>query len=171
MLNCRQIFAHTGLRHTKQRCAILSALAISDLHPTAEELFDMVSSDANCEGISLATVYNTLETLCDANICMRLTLAGGSARYDVNLHRWKTAAGRTEFQFDPDRSPHLHVLDEDSGDILDVPDGLSEDLMGRIPPALVQQIEEAMGVEISRISVHLVGRQIQEAALAVSSSH
>ena len=56
----RDLLAQHDIRLTRQREEIYAALAATKAHPTAEELLRAVRSSH--PGISLATVYNTLET-------------------------------------------------------------------------------------------------------------
>ena len=58
----------SNLRPTKQRLAVAEALIGdgNDRHVTAESLFSSVNKDG--EAISLATVYNTLNTFRDAGL-------------------------------------------------------------------------------------------------------
>ncbi|MFG0328557.1 MAG: Fur family transcriptional regulator [Phycisphaerales bacterium] len=137
MEEVRKLFAERGLRCTKQRLAIYRALAATRSHPTAEELHDIVQHDAR--GLSLATVYNTLEALCDAGLCRRLPVTRGSSRYDADLH------------------PHLHVVDRESGRYIDVPDDLGRELLEQIRPEVLEQIEHRLGVRIDRVSLNLLG--------------
>lgn len=65
---------------TTQRTAIYNALCATTAHPTAEELFLMVRGQM--AGISLATVYNTLEMLVQEDMALKIT-GKRSARYDA----------------------------------------------------------------------------------------
>ena len=53
-------------------------------HPNADEVFQEVRSQV--PGISLATVYKSLETLVNCGLAAKLTYSDGSARYDAR--RW-----------------------------------------------------------------------------------
>jgi Fur family peroxide stress response transcriptional regulator len=64
---------------TAQRAAVYEALCQAPEHPTAEALFFAVRD--RLPGISLATVYNTLETLVDGGLAVKI-LGEGAARYD-----------------------------------------------------------------------------------------
>src|SRR5688572_10620027 len=57
----RELFAQHGLRCTRQRQTLFETLRACRCHPTAEELYRMLPCSG---GMSRATVYNTLETLC-----------------------------------------------------------------------------------------------------------
>src|SRR5699024_212410 len=99
----RKMFEEHGLRCTQQRAAVYAALAGSMDHPTADELHRQVSGEL--AGVSLATVYNTLEAFCRAGLVQKLPGAGdnGSARYDAV------------------RENHLHLRCRKSGAVADVP--------------------------------------------------
>jgi len=155
----RRIFADRGLRFTKQRCAIFEVLAYTDRHPTAEQLFEMVSDHPVCHGVSLATVYNTLDAFCDAELCVKLPVTHGCARYDANMVcKTNGEDGRMRIRYEPARQPHLHLVDQDSGEIHDVPDELSERLLASIPQSVVREIEEELGYEIRQVSLQFMGR-------------
>lgn len=70
-----------GGRSTLQRRAILGALAARHDHPTAEGLHREIRR--RIPGLSLATVYRTLDVLVRAGMAIRLPDATGSARYDA----------------------------------------------------------------------------------------
>jgi Fe2+ or Zn2+ uptake regulation protein len=69
-----------GQRFTEQRATIYRYLVGTDVHPTADEVFSAVRQ--NLPGISLATVYKSLETLVGCGLAVKLTYADDSARYD-----------------------------------------------------------------------------------------
>ena len=101
-----------GHRFTEQRAAVYRFLAHTNDHPTADEVFLNVRSDV--PGISLATVYKSLETLVGCGLATRLSYSDASARYD----------GRTD--------PHHHTRCLACGSVADVrghlPDDYFEDL-------------------------------------------
>ena len=101
----RQILEARGQRYTEQRAAVYRFLYRTDVHPTAEEVFLRVRGEL--PGISLATVYKSLETLVGCGLAHKLSYGDTSARYD----------GRTD--------PHLHARCLSCGRIADVP--------GRVP--------------------------------------
>ena len=72
----RELFRAHGLRCTRQRERIYEALASSTSHPTAEELH-LAVRDAD-GGLSLATVYNTLEAFTERGLCRRVPSASTS---------------------------------------------------------------------------------------------
>ncbi len=130
----RAVLTRHGIRATRQREEIYAALAASHEHPTAEELLRAVR--VTQPGLSLATVYNTLETFTRAGLCRKVctAAAGGPCRYDADL------------------SDHLHAVTPD-GRVRDIPADLGEAVLGHIPDELIRQIEARMGVRIERVSV------------------
>jgi Fe2+ or Zn2+ uptake regulation protein len=95
----RALHGH-GQRVTRQRAAVYTELAASRAHPTAVEVFNAVRGAV--PGISLATVYNTLEVLVRCGLTTRLSLSDGCARYDGQLE------------------PHLHARCESCGGVFDL---------------------------------------------------
>jgi Fe2+ or Zn2+ uptake regulation protein len=94
-----------GHRYTEQRAAVFDFLVNAHSHPTADEVF--LSVRPGIPGISLATVYKSLETLVGCGLATKLTYGDGSARYD----------GRTE--------PHHNARCCTCGKVFDVPGRLS----------------------------------------------
>lgn len=68
-----------NLRCTKQRAIIYGALLESEDHPSAEELYHKVKSQL--PSISLATVYNTLETLVSKKVINKVNTEQGCVHY------------------------------------------------------------------------------------------
>ncbi|TVQ61167.1 MAG: transcriptional repressor [Phycisphaerales bacterium] len=137
MTTYRDIFTRHGLRCTRQRETLYAALKVTKSHPTAEELHDRVrDQDA---GLSLATVYNTLDAFTAAGLIRRLpsTLGSGPCRYDADTHE------------------HVHLTTPD-GRIMDVPDDLSERFLDQLSDELVAELERRTGMRIGRVSVQLV---------------
>ena len=121
-----QRLADSGLRSTPQRELVYEALLQRRDHPTADELFSRVK--AELPGISLATVYNCLETLVQCGLVRAVNFERTSTRYCPNL------------------TPHAHFHDDETGATLDVdlPPSLLADLKSALPPGL-----EASAVEIT----------------------
>lgn len=73
-----------GLRMTKQRQVVFEVLTdISCQHPTASEVF--ASAKMRMPSISLATVYNCLESLTGAGAIRQVHIDREAARYCANL--------------------------------------------------------------------------------------
>ena len=135
-VDTKELFGQHGLRCTKQRKVIYDALVASKIHPTAEELHNLVSEC--CPGTSLATVYNTLEALCRSGLCIRLNATTGGARYDAS------------------QDDHLHCI-TDEGEILDVDRELAREILEAMPDETLRKIERQLGVKIGAVSVQLFG--------------
>lgn len=80
-LRLRKALEATGHRFTAQRAAVYRFLYGTTSHPNADEVFQGVR--AQVSGISLATVYKSLETLVGCGLAVKLTYSDGSARYDA----------------------------------------------------------------------------------------
>ena len=143
MKNTRELFTGHRLRCTTQRVALFEALSECKSHPTAEELFSIVKPCMS--SLSLATVYNTLDALCDAGLACKMPTAAGSSRYDA------------------DTTDHLHVRLQDTGEIRDVPVDLGRRLLERLPQSVIEDIEREMGLTIDGVNVQLIGRRRRDA--------
>ena len=78
--------ASVNLRPTRQRVT-LAALLVGDgqdRHVTAESLFAAAKQEG--EAVSLATVYNTLRSFCDAGLMQEVTVDGSKSYFDTNTH-------------------------------------------------------------------------------------
>ena len=77
--------AGVGLRPTRQRLS-LARLLVGDgenRHVTAESLYAAASQAG--EKVSLATVYNTLRTFCDAGLLNEVVVDGSLSYFDTRL--------------------------------------------------------------------------------------
>lgn len=135
----QQTFCEHGLRCTRQRRAIYDALTQSHSHPTADELFQMVRVQE--DGMSLATVYNTLEAFCGAGLAYKIAGCGGngSTRYD---------AGGDD---------HMHLRCRKTGHIVDAPHDLGERILEHIPQELIDELEDRIGFSVKKVQLDLVG--------------
>jgi Fe2+ or Zn2+ uptake regulation protein len=131
----RELFGRHNLRCTKRRIALFDALRSSTAHPSADELYRMLQPTC---GMSRATVYNTLDTLCRAGLVRRLPTTSGC-------------------RFDADTGDHAHLRMRDTHEIRDVPADLGRRLAGSIPPEALAAVERAMGVRIEGVHISLVG--------------
>ncbi len=138
MLSTCELFAGNNIRCTTQRRALYEALVATDSHPTAEELDRMVKSTT--DRLSLATVYNTLETFCKAGLARKLP-SNGCCRYDGDVSR------------------HLHLCFREDGTIQDVPAELGEKLIRELPDTIIAEIARTLGVEIEGINIQLLARR------------
>tara|TARA_Y100001933_G_scaffold230092_1_gene246885 strand:- start:482 stop:973 length:492 start_codon:yes stop_codon:yes gene_type:complete len=138
----RALFRAHGLRCTRQREQIYTALATTTSHPTAEELHHIVKDSEG--GLSLATVYNTLEAFTERGLCRRIPSASGSG----------------PSRFDADIADHAHIVLDD-GRILDLPHDLGEQIASEVPQAVLGAIEARLGVRIESVSVQFTARRVQ----------
>lgn len=135
-MDTQNLLSDSGIRCTRQRVEIYDALASTKLHPTAEELHQMVCRSS--PSVSLATVYNTLEAFCRAGLARRLPSEGGGFRYDADVE------------------DHLHFVASDGG-VRDVPRELGERLLRRITSEDIAELEAEMGVRIEGIRLSFIG--------------
>ena len=106
-----------GLRMTEQRRTIARVLEKSDDHPDVEELYGRaVAHDAD---ISIATVYRTVKLFEEAGILDKLEFGDGRARYE-----------------DAERDHHDHLIDMNSGEVIEFVDAEIEALQEKIAEKL-----------------------------------
>lgn len=70
------------LRMTRQRRVILETLRANNIHPSADEVYEMVRQQL--PRVSLATVYRNLEILSEVGEIQKLELSGSLKRFDGN---------------------------------------------------------------------------------------
>ena len=91
-----------GLRPTRQRLALARLLfETGDRHTTAEQLH-LEALDAKV-GVSLATVYNTLNQFTEAGLLREVVVEPGRSYFDTNV------------------SDHHHFFLEGEGELQDIP--------------------------------------------------
>lgn len=126
---------NAGVRITRQRAALLSVLARADDHPEAVELHRR--AEALQPGISLSTVYRTLTELEQQGVIHRHQFAGTPARFEhAETHH------------------HDHMIDVDTGEVVEFANARIE--------ALQAEIAEAMGYEIVHHRLELYVRRKPE---------
>ncbi len=119
-----------GLRLTGQRRTIAAVLEQADDHPDVEELHARAArADPN---ISLATVYRTVKLFEEAGILEKLEFGDGRARYE-----------------DADRDHHDHLIDIQSGEVIEFVDAEIE--------ALQEKIARKLGYELRGHRLELYG--------------
>lgn len=106
-----------GLRMTDQRRTIARVLEESDDHPDVEELHARAAS--RDPRISIATVYRTVKLFEEAGILDKLEFGDGRSRYE-----------------DAERDHHDHLIDVNSGDVIEFVDPEIEALQDRIAEKL-----------------------------------
>jgi Fur family peroxide stress response transcriptional regulator len=90
-----------GVKPTAQRAVITEYLIGTDMHPTADEVFQAVTQRLPV-ALSRATVYNTLNTLVEAGVIKEITIEPGRSRYDAKC------------------GDHHHFVDTETGRVYDV---------------------------------------------------
>lgn len=124
-----------GLRLTGQRRTIAGVLEEADDHPDVEELHARAAkADPN---ISLATVYRTVKLFEEAGILEKLEFGDGRARYE-----------------DADRDHHDHLIDIQSGDVIEFVDEEIE--------ALQEKIARKLGYELRGHRLELYGVPLKD---------
>ncbi len=83
--NHNQLAHNNKLRMTRQRRVILEELRKENLHPTADQLYEMVRK--RLPRISLGTVYRNLEILTSLGEIQTLEVSGSQKRYDGIAHK------------------------------------------------------------------------------------
>jgi len=124
-----------GLRMTGQRRIIAQVIQNSDDHPDAEEL--LARASAIDDGISIATVYRTVKLFEEAGILDKLEFGDGRARYE-----------------DAEREHHDHLIDMNSGAVIEFVDAEIEELQERIARKLGYELRghrmELYGVPLKK---------------------
>lgn len=124
-----------GLRITGQRRTIAQVLQQSEDHPDVEELYARAS--ARDAGISIATVYRTVKLFEEAGILDKLEFGDGRARYE-----------------DATRDHHDHLIDMNSGEVIEFVDPEIE--------ALQEKIAQKLGYELRGHRLELYGVPIKK---------
>ncbi len=119
-----------GLRMTEQRRVIAQVLEEADDHPDVEELYARAS--ARDPRISIATVYRTVKLFEESGIIDRLEFGDGRARYE-----------------DADRDHHDHLIDLNSGEVIEFVEPEIE--------ALQEKIAEKLGYRLKGHKLELYG--------------
>jgi Fur family iron response transcriptional regulator len=113
-----------GINPTQQRIAVTRTILTSGKHVAADQVFRIVNRDI--PKVSKATVYNTLGLLAKKGI-IREVIADPSRVF-----------------YDPNTSPHQHIYDEDSGELVDV--DAKEVVVTKLP--VLPENAELRGVDV-----------------------
>ena len=119
-----------GLRMTEQRRVIAQVLEEAVDHPDVEELYSRAS--ARDPRISIATIYRTVKLFEESGIIDRLEFGDGRARYE-----------------DAERDHHDHLIDMNSGEVIEFVDAEIE--------ALQEKIARKLGYELRGHRLELYG--------------
>jgi Fur family iron response transcriptional regulator len=96
-----QALTEHGIQPSAQRVAVADYVLYTADHPSADQVWAEVKRSFPM--LSRATVYNTLNLFTQKGLLRELVLAEGKV------------------VFDPKLDPHHHFLDEETGEIVDVP--------------------------------------------------
>ncbi len=124
-----------GLRMTDQRRTIAHVIEQASDHPDVEELH--ARANALDSRISLATVYRTVKLLQEMGILDRLEFGDGRARFE-----------------DSQRDHHDHLIDMDTGEVIEFCDPEIE--------ALQEKIARRLGYHLHGHRLELLGRKLKQ---------
>jgi Fur family transcriptional regulator, iron response regulator len=124
-----------GIQPSSQRVAIGRYVLATDQHPSADEVYERVRR--MLPALSRATVYNTLNLFVRKGLLRALAIAEGRTVFDPRLAR------------------HHHFVDEETGQVLDVPWEQLE----------VRRIESLQDLEVHDYQVVIRGRRKKRGAL------
>ena len=102
-----------GYRLTPQRMMVMSAIANSEHHISAEEIYVQVV--AKYPHVNISTVYRTLELLKRLNLVTETDLGGGRVRYHP-----------------ADKGHHHHLVCQECGAIIDLDESVLSSLRSRL---------------------------------------
>ncbi len=115
--------AHSGLRMTPQRRHVYAVLREKMDHPTADQVF--LRAKESMPEISMATVYNCLDTLVKCDMVKQVNTDRGAKRYCCNMQ------------------PHSHFYCDECGSVYDILQTIEpEDANFRIPRGFKMQTIE-----------------------------
>jgi Fur family ferric uptake transcriptional regulator len=119
-----------GLRLTGQRRVIAQILEAADDHPDVETIHARAAEADS--SISIATVYRTVKLFEEAGLLERLEFGDGRARYE-----------------DAERDHHDHLIDVQTGEVIEFVDPEIE--------ALQERIADRLGYELRGHRLELFG--------------
>lgn len=124
-----------GLRMTEQRRTVARVVGDAEDHPDVEELY--ARATAIDPRISLATVYRTVKLFEESGILEKLEFGDGRARYE-----------------DAERDHHDHLIDVNSGEVIEFIDpeieALQEKIAARLGYKLIGHRLELLGVPLKK---------------------
>ncbi len=118
-----------GIRPSAHRVTVGQHVLYTQSHPSADQVWTSVRKDFPM--IARATVYNTLNLFVDRGLLRRLLLGDGRVHFDPNL------------------SPHHHLIDEVTGIVYDIP----------WKALKMPNIKSVEGFDITEYQVVMVGRK------------
>ncbi len=129
-----KLCADNGVKFTHQRKIIADVISNSNDHPDANEVY--LRANKIDPRISLATVYRTIKLFEENNVLNRIELGGKRARYE-------------ELNED---DHHDHLIDIDSGEIIEFVNDEIESLQ--------MKVAKKLGYELVDHRMELFGRKI-----------
>ena len=129
-------YREQGRRLTPQRQLLFALMHDNVTHPTAEALFEEASK--RMPGISLRTVYQTLDELNEMGEVQLMHCDGGAVRFDPNVE------------------DHHHAMDAETGELYDVYVDNIDSLRAKLPA----------GFEVDNVSIVFHGRVAAKPASA-----
>ena len=117
------------MKYSKQRELILKTLQENPIHPTADEIYQLLRLEL--PSISLGTVYRNLNQLSESGEVMKITGLDGSVHFDHNTHK------------------HYHFICNKCNKVYDIP--------AKAIPNIENSVEEYTGLHISECELVLKG--------------
>ena len=137
----QESLATSGQKVTPQRENVFAVLLAKRDHPTVEDVFQRARE--SMPGLSLATVYNCLETFVGCGLVRQVNHERESTRYCPNL------------------APHAHFRDEATGHVHDI----------ELPPEIIQSLRSILpaGFNSETIEISFRGRSQETAPRSTSN--
>lgn len=101
MYDAMTVLNGIGIQPTPQRIAVVEIVLTRKDHYTADEVLELARK--SCPTVSRATVYNTLNLLAEKGVLTKQLLKEGTVVFDSNINE------------------HHHLVDGDTGEIIDIP--------------------------------------------------
>lgn len=127
-----QLCIELGLKMTEQRRVVARALSEATDHPNVEELYRRAT--AIDPRLSIATVYRTVRLLEEHAIIERRDFGGGRARYEPT-----------------EQSPHYHIVDVDTGCVIEFESPEHE--------AMIQKIVARSGYQVLSLRLEVFAKR------------
>ena len=131
-----KLCAENGVKFTHQRRVIAEVISKSNDHPDANDVY--LRANKNDPRISLATVYRTIKLFEEQNVLNRIELGGKRARYE-------------ELNED---NHHDHLIDIDSGEIIEF---VNEEI-----ESLQMKVAKKLGYKLVDHRMELFGKKISK---------
>lgn len=123
------ILRRCEIQPTPQRIAVIEYVLTARTHPSADEVLE--HARRKCPTVSRATVYNTLNLLVERGLLITRRFKEGTVFFDPKVEK------------------HHHFIDNETGDIYDIPwDHLQ-----------ITEKEKLKGFEVSEYQVIMRGRR------------